>query len=293
MSNITKTYIMSYQTIDLTLLRTFVVVIETGRITNAANRLNISQPAASQQLHRLEDILGKAVFEPHSRDKKLTDAGELLFGYAKEMLRLNDQVFARFQSPTVPCRIRLGTPDLYASFFLPGILAEFNKIYPTVQIDLKCALSHKLVDAFIKNELDLVFATQMPGKIKGEFVRTEPLFFVTANGSSAQHKDPLPLALLPKGNLYRDHAIKALEKQGRPWYVACESESISGLLTSVRAGFAVTVLTQPAVETDLRICSRSDGVPNLPAVDLVLYSNKNKSNASCNRLSEFLFNRLK
>jgi DNA-binding transcriptional LysR family regulator len=287
-----RAYKLPYTTMDLTLLRTFALVVETGSVTTAADRLNISQPAVSQQLHRLEERLGKVVFEPQLRGKKLTADGELLLGYATTMLNLNDQALARFQSPSVSGRIVLGTPDLYASFFLPQILSDFGRTYPTVQIDLRCALSRPLLDAFSRDELDLVLATQMPGNAEGHFVRTEPLFFVTADGSTAQKKSPLPLAMLPKGNLYRDYALNALEAHGRPWYIACESESIAGLLAAVRAGLAVTVLTQPAVEPGLRICSGFDGVPNLPSVDLVLYFNETKSDSPANRLAEFLFKRL-
>lgn len=281
-----------FRTIDLGLLRTFVAVIETGSVTAAARRLNITQPAVTQQINRLETSLDKPLFINQKRGKTLTSDGEMLHGYASAMLRLNDEALDRFSHPVVSGRIVLGTPDLYASFFLPDILSDFASTFPTVQVDLRCALSKPLLDDFERGEIDIVLATQMPGNSAGRFVRSEPLHFVTSSNSKAHEKSPIPLAMLPSGNLYRDHAIQALEGHGRPWRMACESESIAGLLASVHAGLAVTVLTQPAVGPGLRVCTGFDGVPKLPSVDLVLYHNAKSADAATNHLVDFLIKRL-
>mgnify|MGYP002008937287 CR=1 FL=1 len=283
---------MAYRDIDLGLLRTFSVVAETGSITRAAARLNLTQPAVSQQIGRLEDRLQKALFEPRQRPKTLTDEGELLHGYTKAMLRLHDEALTRLSRPEVSGRVVLGTPDLYAEFFLPDILADFGRAYPTVQIDLRCALSLPLLKDFEAGRIDLVMATQMPGNIEGRFIRSEPLHFVTGENSDAHKKTPLPLAMLPPGNLYRDHALQALESHGRPWRIACESESISGLLAAVQAGLAVTVLTEPAVGPGLRTCTGFDGMPELPSVDLVLYCDTDRQDSTSGHLADYLIKRL-
>jgi DNA-binding transcriptional LysR family regulator len=188
--------------------------------------------------------------------------------------------------------IGLGTPDLYARYFLPDILADFGKAYPTVQIDLRCALSSDLLRDYEAGEVDIVLATQMPQNPAGRFVRSEALFFVTGEKSDAHRKTPLPLAMLPPGNLYRNYAFKALEAHGRSWRLACESASIAGLSAAVLAGLAVTVLTGPAVGHGLRICSGFDGVPNLPSVDLVLYCNPDRAAPSAVHLADYLINRM-
>lgn len=283
---------MLYRNIDLSLLRTFVVVVETSSVTEAAKRLNVTQPAISQHLRRLEDWLRKPLFKPSQRPKSLTQDGELLHGYATAMLRLNDEALTRFSRPEVSGRIVLGTPDLYAGFFLPAILADFGRAYPTVQVDLRCALTRPLLREFAAGRVDLVLATDMPGLPSGQFVRTEPLYFITGEHSDAHRKSPLPLAMLPQGNLYRDYAISALETHGRPWRLACESESIAGLLASVHAGLAVTILTQPAAGPGLRICTAFDGVPALPSIDLVLYQNAESTESPTHHLADYLMKRL-
>lgn len=283
---------MTHRNIDITLLRTFVEVAETASVTAAAKRLNLTQPAISQHLRRLEDTLQRPLFTAKLRPKSLTRDGELLHGYASAMLRLNDEALARLARPEVSGRLVLGTPDLYASFLLPAILADYAKAYPTVQVDLRCDLSRVLLKDFSAGLVDVVLATEMPGNPAGQFVRTEPLFFVTGENSEAHRRTPLPLALLPQGNLYRDYAISALEAYGRPWRLACESESIAGLLASVQAGLAVTILTQPAVGPGLRVCSGFDGVPNLPSVNLVLYKNTRHKDSPTQHLADFMMQKL-
>ncbi|MAN79288.1 MAG: LysR family transcriptional regulator [Rhodospirillaceae bacterium] len=278
--------------IDLPLLRTFAVTVETGSVTEAAKRLNLTQPAISQQLRRLEERLGKSLFETSQRPKKLTADGELLHGYALGILRLHDEALTRLTQPEISGRIVLGTPDLYASFFLPDILADFGRAHPTVQIDLRCALSLPLLRGFEAGDIDLVLATQMPGNAEGRFIRSERLYFVTGESSAAHKKTPLPLAMLPPGNLYRDHALQALEAHGRPWRIACESESIAGLLAAVQAGLAVTVLTAPAIGPGLRACTGFDGMPYLPSVDLVLYSGGIRKDSTAGQFADYLIKRL-
>lgn len=282
---------MSFRDIDLGLLRTFAVVAETGSVTRAAARLNLTQPAVSQQIRRLEDRLQKPLFEARQRPKALTDEGELLHGYARAILRLHDEAVTRLNRPEVSGRVTLGTPDLYATFFLPAILADFGRAYPTVQINLHCALTVPLLRELEAGRVDLVLATQMPDNAPGRFIRSEPLHFITGEHSDAHRRTPLPLAMLPPGNLYRDHAIQALEAHGRPWRLACESESIAGLLAAVQAGLAVTVLTAPAVGPGLRVCSGFDGMPPLPGVDLVLYGSR-RAEPPITHLADYLFERL-
>lgn len=283
---------MSIQHIEFALLQTFVTTVETGSVTQTAQRLNLTQPAISQQLRRLEERLGKVLFDPAHRPKKLTAEGEMLHGYAKAILRLHDEALTRLAKPDVSGRVVLGTPDLYAEHILPAILADFGRAYPTVQLDLRCALSLPLLNEFKAGNIDLVLATQMPGNIQGRFIRSERLHFVTGKNSDAHRRTPLPLAMLPAGNLYRDNALHALEAHGRTWRIACESESIAGLLAAVHAGLAVTVLTRPAVWPGLKICSGFDGVPTLPNVDLVLYYDMARKDTPAGYLADYLIKRL-
>ena len=122
----------------------------------------------------------------------------------------------------------------------------------------------------------------------GLVVHQEPLVWLTAVDSDVHHETPVPLALLPDGNLYRDYAVAALEGAGRRWRVACTSESISGLQAAVLAGMAVTVLGRSTVIPGLRELPPSPEFPALPSVDLLLYKASGALKPAARALHDYL-----
>lgn len=83
---------MSMRNLDTALLRAFTTVAETTSMTVAANGLHLTQAAVSQQIKRLEELFGCILFERDRRGMRLTDEGERLFGKAKRLLSLNDEI---------------------------------------------------------------------------------------------------------------------------------------------------------------------------------------------------------
>ena len=79
------------------LLRTFVTVLDLGGYTRAAELLGRTQPAISLQMRRLEGIVGTKLVTLQGRDLRLTEDGEILSMYARQILRLNDDAVAKFQ----------------------------------------------------------------------------------------------------------------------------------------------------------------------------------------------------
>src|SRR5260370_36121915 len=103
--------------LDTALLRAFVTVAEAGGMTAAANRLNWTQAAISQQIKRLEEGFGCILFERDRRGLAMTNAGERLFGKAKRLLALNDEVWADMTTPTFTGDVKLGVPfDLVGTY---------------------------------------------------------------------------------------------------------------------------------------------------------------------------------
>jgi DNA-binding transcriptional LysR family regulator len=152
--------------LDITLLRTFVAIVDTGGLTSAGRRVGRSQPAITHQIRRLEDGLGRPVFGCDRRRLTLTRDGEALLEYARAMLRLNDEVRNRFSAPDVAGHVTLGTPDLYAAYLLPEVLADFSRSFPNVEIQLRCTRSIHLHAALEREELDIALMTNQP-ELKG------------------------------------------------------------------------------------------------------------------------------
>ena len=74
--------------LELDLLRIFITVADNRSFTRAAERIGLNQSTVSLQIKKLEDGLGRRVFDRAGRDIKLTPDGEILLEYAREMLLL-------------------------------------------------------------------------------------------------------------------------------------------------------------------------------------------------------------
>lgn len=274
--------------LDMRSLRAFVTVVDTGSVTAAARRMWRTQPAITLQIRRLEEQVGKPLFEPAARRPQITPDGEILLGYARAILQMHDELWRRMQTQHIEGRVVLGTPDLYAAYLLPQILTGFRAAYPSIEVDLRCALSRTLMGALDAKEIDIALVTAMPGIRAGEFVRKEPLVWVSGQDHAAYNENPVPLALLPPGNLYRDVALEALDRMGRPWRLACISESISGLQAAVFSGFAISVVAKSALVPGMRVLGRQECFPELPEIDLVLHRSAGQSSAAAGCLADFV-----
>lgn len=279
---------MNLQSLDIRMLRSLQSLAETGSVTETARRLGRTQPAISLQLQRLNDICGCDLFSNDGRKMKLTPDGTMVLSYAKSILRLHDELLSRLSSPDIEGQVVLGTPDLYASFLLPSILALFKRSFPGVQVQLQCSLSTPLVQLVHRGEVDIALVTRMNDFSGGQVVRQEQLVWLSGENSSAEHETPVPLALLPPGNIYRDHAIDCLESVRHPWRIACVSESVAGLQAAVFSGMAVTVLGRSARVQGMKEIDSRAGFPALPKVDLLLYKAPGAQSAAATALHDYL-----
>jgi DNA-binding transcriptional LysR family regulator len=116
--------------LDLDQLQTFVAISDTGSFTRAADEVFKTQSAVSMQMRRLEEKIGRPLFEKEGRMNRLTDDGERLLAYARRMLRLNGEVVAAFDDSKLAGHLRIGMPDDYADRFLPEIMARFIRLQP-------------------------------------------------------------------------------------------------------------------------------------------------------------------
>jgi DNA-binding transcriptional LysR family regulator len=273
--------------IDLRLFRAFILLVETGSVSETARRLGRTQPAISMQLRRLQQETRTKLFTTVGRKLVLTHDGELLLGYARTIMGLHDEVTARLAAPKLGGHVILGTPDLYAAYILPSFLSDFRRAYPNVDVEIRCALSAKLMRSIEKNEIDLALVTGMRAFKGGELIAREPLVWVTSNTRSPHNENPVPLAMLPTGNTFRDHALACLDQIGRQWRLACVSESIGGIQAAVFAGIAVSVVGKSSVIEGMQQLTRDDGFPPLPTVDLILHRAGDKPNAAAEAMALF------
>lgn len=256
--------------LDIDQLRTFVAIADSGSFTRAAEIVHKTQSAVSMQMKRLEERIGRVVFERDGRASKLNDDGERLLDYARRIVRLNSECVASFAETDLVGRIRLGLPDDYADRYLPEILATFSRSNPRAEVTVVCEPTPLLTAGIRDGELDLAIITQVDGHTVSEVVRVEQLLWVASARHAVQDENPVPLALGRHTCAWRSAATDALAETGRPFRMAYVSWYSTAVSAAVMAGLAVSVLPESAVKTGMRILGTREGFPSLPTCKIGL-----------------------
>lgn len=270
------------------LLKTFLAIIDTGGFTSAGQVVHKTQSAISMQVRRLEEAVGQNVFERTGRSIILTPIGENLVPYARRMVKFHEEMVAAIAQPDLVGSVRIGTPDDYALRFLPNILSNFSRVYPRVQITVRCDPTSHLVPALEKGEIDLALLTREASQANADIVRTNATVWVTSSNHLAHEESPLPLAVFQGECIFRNWTLDTLNKEDRKYRVAFQSPSITGILAAVSAGLAVTVLSACVVPPELRILNIQDGFPKLPDTSIVLQASPSTRNELIENMAKFI-----
>jgi DNA-binding transcriptional LysR family regulator len=277
------------RTLDLSSLRSFVAVADTGGVTRAANVLNLTQSAVSMQMKRLENALDVQLLDRSARSVGLTAAGEQLLGYARRMLDLNDDAVSRLTDTVFEGIITLGVPHDIVYPYIPSVLRRFNAEFPRVKVHLISAFTRKLREQFERGECDLTLATEdMPGD-KGMVLSELPLVWVGAPGGSAWRSRPLRLAFEPNC-MFRGPTHKALDDAGIEWEMVVEADSTRTIEASISADLAVNVALQGTPGPHLEEVAHGGYLPPLPTKRINLYVSVLNGGPPRQRLVELLRN---
>ena len=119
--------------LDIQSLRSFLKVAQLGSFTRAAEALALTQPAISQQVRRLEELLGVGLFVRDNRQVLLTLEGERLIGYAQQILEVNDKVGGLFDVSRTQESVMLGIPEYFSEEILQRVIAALAVELPRGQ----------------------------------------------------------------------------------------------------------------------------------------------------------------
>jgi DNA-binding transcriptional LysR family regulator len=259
---------MSFHLDDIS-LKSFIAIAETGTFSRAAVQVGRTQSALSLQIKKLEEGLSCALFERRGRSVALTAQGEVFLGYAKRIIQLQWEAYSRLNEPEVEGEIRLGTPEDFATHYLPDVLATFRKHHPRVQLKVACDLTLNLIDGFNRGEYDVILVKRDPQRVKGGFkVWREPLVWAAAD--HWQPQKPLSLVLSPQPCIYRARALAALDRAKKTWHIAYTSPSLAGSIAAVRAGLGITVLPANMLPAGIHSIHSEMKLPELPDAEIAL-----------------------
>jgi len=264
--------------LDLTALRSFATVADAGGVTRAAGLLHLTQSAVSMQLKRLEESLGRPLLDRSGRGVSLTADGEQLLGYARRILRLNDEVYSRLTDQAFEGEVVLGVPADVVYPAIPKVLRQFHAAYPRMRVQLISSYTSRLKAMFARGECDAILTTEEEMDAGGETLTALPLVWVGAPGGQAWRQRPLRLAF-EHNCIFRKEVQQALDEAGIPWEMAVESDSTRTIEASLSADLAVHAVIEGTVRSDLVVVDHGGALPDLAVTQVNMYAAKSSNQA--------------
>jgi DNA-binding transcriptional LysR family regulator len=279
---------------DLDLLRTFAAVVDCSGFTKAAERVHLTQSTVSQQIKKLEVNLATTLLR---RDKSTgtvepTETGELFLSYARKLLAMADEAAEVMRRPSAPRTVRLGVPEDFAGRRLIDLLSGFSAASPHIRLDTVSGWSTELRRLLDAGEIDLALIKREPGHGPCLASWKEELIWVESTTRPVE-TDPIPLAVFPVGCIYRDRAIRAIERSGRRWRIAYTSQGLMGVQAAVASGLGISLLPLDAVLSEHRQLGPTDGFDDQPASEIALVKGRASLSAEAKFLSSFLTDSLR
>ncbi|MFJ3367439.1 LysR substrate-binding domain-containing protein [Pseudomonas sp. NPDC086251] len=272
--------------LDLELLKTFVCVVDEGSFTRAAERVHRTQSTVSQQVRKLEELVGNPLLlrDRTGQNISVTEHGELLIHYARRLLALSSEAVEALASDLDLEILRIGVPEDFDARRMAVILAGFNRARPEARLETISGMSTDLKQKLATGAIDIALVKREPDSGPCWAAWPEALVWVKGAGVDSAN-GVLPLALFPQGCIYRQRAIRLLDVAQRPWRVAFGSHSLTGIQAAVASGLGVSVLPASAVLPEHNVCT---DLPELPPTELALISREGALTGLQRALVEFL-----
>ncbi|OIQ24617.1 MAG: LysR family transcriptional regulator [Alphaproteobacteria bacterium MedPE-SWcel] len=256
--------------LDITTLRSFVAVADTGGVTRAASFLHLTQSAVSMQLKRLEEMLGVELLDRSGRSIGLTSSGEQLLGFARKMLSLNDEIITRLTDQAFEGEVTLGVPHDVVHPVVPMVMQRFNVQFPRVKVNLCTSNTRDLKADFERGRFDLIVTTESVSGTGGETIHQMPLRWIGALNGHTWRQRPLRIGFC-RNCIFRGVATAALDEAGIAWEMAVDSESDRTVEATVSADLAVGVLLEGTQPAHQQVIEHNGSLPQLPVQHINLY----------------------
>ena len=143
--------------LDIKRLQILLAVVEGGSVTAAADELFYTPSGVSQQLRKLEEEVGQPLLQRHARGMIPTDAGHILAGHARSILRQMDAAMSDLDqlAGLKSGSLSLGTFPTVGSSFLPMVISRFRKLYPSIRLDVRSKRLPELTALLSRGEISM------------------------------------------------------------------------------------------------------------------------------------------
>ncbi len=248
---------------ELEALRVFVLAVQRGSLTGAAEAVSRTQPAVSLQIQRLEQEAGDRLLVREARGVRPTPAGEVLYRRAQIILQEADDLMIELRGlgSLRAGNLRLGATDVMAIGLLPRLLQRFRLTYPGVKTTVEVQGSRALARRVVNGDLDLALVTlpTTESDLEAREVHRDRMRFVAAPdhrlvgrtvGLAELAAEPL---IHHEGrSVTRQEVGDIFRRQGLAPRVVMEVSSPEAIKKLVSLGLGVAPLSQSQIATECR-----------------------------------------
>ena len=251
--------------INYELYRIFYEVANSGNITHASQKLNISQPAISKSIKNLESQLGGELFVRTQKGVVLTEEGKIFYNHIKNAINNITNAENEFSNliNLNTGSIRIGVSTTITEKYLLPYLKRFHELYPNITIHMYTDMSNELLDKLKNGNIDLAIVHVIDKdygndidinkikKIHSCFVVNESYKELIENPISIKELKNYPIILQIKGSNSRDYIEKIEEDNGIIFNNNIESSSYTLISEFAKIGLGVGICTKEYIENDL------------------------------------------
>ena len=249
-------------------LRTFMAVMETGSISHAAKALHRVPSGVTARIMLMEEELGIQLFLREKKRLLPTARGQTLYTYARRITALMDEAEVCVRGMEPGGRLRIGALESAAAARLPEVLARLHAEYPGIELELVIGTSSSLYGDILENRLDAVFVVDAPTDERLERMEafTERLVLIATREHPPIHTpDDIgrkAVLAFQGGCAYRNRLVNWFRAYGwEPQHIV-ELASYHAIVGGVIAGMGVGVVPASVLE----LC-RTNGMLSVHALE--------------------------
>ncbi|MDM0106598.1 LysR family transcriptional regulator [Variovorax sp. J22R24] len=252
---------------DLQHLHAFATIMETGSLGRAAVALNITQPALSRTLKRLEDQVGAPLFERHAKGMHLTDIGGALLPHATLLLRESEHASEEINAMRGLAKgtIRVGALGSIACIALPQAIDRVLVKWPKLRVSVVEGVWDRLAEGLLKHEIDLALGVSVADTAEITAIKdcrwNDCSYVVAGMEHPLRRKREVGLAdvigerwtTTPKGTAPYEHMEQVFAAQGLGMpEILVETRSVMMLKNLVAQSGFLTWLPEPMYQAEIK-----------------------------------------
>jgi DNA-binding transcriptional LysR family regulator len=251
------------ENITLRHLLIFVKVCDTGNMTAAGEELFMTQPSVSQAIAEMEKHYGVKLFERLGKKLYITNAGKELLAYARHMIKLQQEMEKVMrEEKTTGGLLRIGASVTVGTCILTGIIQEFKKVNPDLQIETVVDNTEVIEDKLLADEVDIGL---VEGRIHSRDLIADPFMndrLVLIGGPQHPWKDRAdieiselngaPFIVREKGSGTRELFESVMITHGVQWSQAWVCTNAETIKNAVAAGMGLAVISEMIVADEIQ-----------------------------------------